>query len=115
MSVKSHHLLTRVMGNLVRPLPGQESEAVLKIPTDLLEEIQTYLASTDKDGNKKWALYWLDGRHEIVAGPTIEEAFRNAGIGRGALSALDVYTEGPDLKYEWDKTEKSWKKKEGSE
>ena len=42
---------------------------------------------------KKYKLYWLDGRTEIKEGCDAIEAFNRAGIGRGALRALDYYEE----------------------
>ena len=42
---------------------------------------------------KKYKLYWLDGRTEIIEGYDAVDAFNRAGIGRGALPALDYYEE----------------------
>ena len=42
---------------------------------------------------KKYKLYWLDGRTEIIYGNDTVDAFNRAGIGRGALRALDYYEE----------------------
>lgn len=38
-----------------------------------------------------YKLYWLDGKTEIVRGLSASDAFNKAGIGRGALPALDYY------------------------
>jgi hypothetical protein len=43
------------------------------------------------DLNKRFNLYWLDGKVEPVEGTDIKDACRNAGIGDGALSALDYW------------------------
>ena len=40
---------------------------------------------------KKYKLYWLDGRTEIIEGNDVVDAFNRAGIGRCALRALDYY------------------------
>lgn len=40
---------------------------------------------------KKFKLYWLDGKTEIVAGRDIADAFSRAGYGAGAVRALDYY------------------------
>lgn len=40
---------------------------------------------------KKYKLYWLDGKTEVVEGQNIADAFRRAGLGAGALRALDYY------------------------
>ena len=42
---------------------------------------------------KKFQLFWLDGKTEIVEGTDIADAFRRAGYGNGAISALDYYKE----------------------
>lgn len=39
----------------------------------------------------KYKLYWLDGKIEIIEGYDAVDAFNRAGIGRGALPALDYY------------------------
>ena len=42
---------------------------------------------------KKFKLFWLGGRIEIIEGKTIAEAFTLAGYGAGAVRALDYYKE----------------------
>ena len=42
---------------------------------------------------KKYKLYWLDGHQEIIDGNDAVDAFNRAGIGCGALPALDYYEE----------------------
>ena len=42
---------------------------------------------------KKFRLHWLDGKTEVVEGLNITNACQNAGIGNGALKALDYYKE----------------------
>ena len=42
---------------------------------------------------KKYKLYWLDGHTEVIEGYDAVDAFNRAGIGRGALPALDYYEE----------------------
>lgn len=42
---------------------------------------------------KKFILHWLDGTHEEVSGYDIADACRRAGIGAGALPALDWWKE----------------------
>ena len=41
---------------------------------------------------KKFRLYWLDGKEEIIEGETIAKAFTAAGYGAGAIHPL-VYCE----------------------
>lgn len=42
---------------------------------------------------KKYKLYWLDGKTQIIEGFDAADAFNRAGIGRGALAVLDYYVE----------------------
>lgn len=42
---------------------------------------------------KKYKLHWLDGHTQIIEGYDVVDAFNRAGIGRGALPALDYYEE----------------------
>ena len=39
----------------------------------------------------KYKLYWLDGTEEVVEGQNIADACNKAGIGAGAIRALDYY------------------------
>lgn len=41
----------------------------------------------------KFKIHWLHGEEQIVEGATAAEAFNNAGIGAGALPAVDYYEE----------------------
>ena len=43
--------------------------------------------------HKTFRLHWLDGKKELVEGPDIATAMNNAGIGAGALPALDYWEE----------------------
>ena len=38
-----------------------------------------------------YKLHWLDGKTEVIRGLSASEAINMAGIGRGALHALDYY------------------------
>lgn len=43
---------------------------------------------------KTYTLFWLTGETQLVTGNSPAEAMNNAGIGNGALRALDFYEEG---------------------
>lgn len=43
---------------------------------------------------KTFTLFWLTGETQLVTGNSPAEAMNNAGIGNGALRALDFYAEG---------------------
>lgn len=61
---------------------------------------------------KKYTLFWLDGKSEVVTGNDVSSAFNNAGYGAGAMRALDFYAEGDQREnYIWNSTEHSWKSK----
>lgn len=42
---------------------------------------------------RRFKLYWLDGKVEIVEGNDIADAFTKTGYGAGAIRALDWYKE----------------------
>lgn len=42
---------------------------------------------------KKFKLHWLHGKPEIVESTDIADACRRAGIGNGAIPALDYWEE----------------------
>lgn len=42
---------------------------------------------------RKFKLYWLSGDTEIVEGTSIDDAFRRAGYGQGAIRGLDWFEE----------------------
>ena len=58
---------------------------------------------------QKFTLFWLTGKSEVVDGIDIANAMNNAGIGNGALRALDFHAKG-DIreKYIWVKEKRSW-------
>lgn len=41
----------------------------------------------------KFKIHWLDGKVEIVEGRDFPDAFRSAGLGAGAVKAVDYYEE----------------------
>lgn len=47
---------------------------------------------------KTFILHWLDGKTETVTGTDIANACNQAGIGTGALQALDYYEEKKEKK-----------------
>lgn len=60
---------------------------------------------------KSFTLFWLTGEYQIVKGTDISSAMNNAGIGNGALRALDFYASGECVKdYEWDNDSRNWNK-----
>ena len=61
----------------------------------------------------QWSLYWLTGKREIIEGPDIVTAMNRAGIGAGALSALDFYKKrAEDHAYRWAADDRRWVKEE---
>mgnify|MGYP007069468862 CR=1 FL=1 len=43
---------------------------------------------------KYFTIYWRHGVRQVVKGKTVDEAFNNAGIGAGAVAAVDWYDDG---------------------
>lgn len=41
-----------------------------------------------------FTIYWRHGQRQVVEGETVDEAFKNAGIGAGAIAAVDWYDNG---------------------
>lgn len=61
----------------------------------------------------RWTLYWLTGDQQVVEGEQIHAAMNNAGIGAGALRALDFYKEGAeDHGYRWSSAGRRWIKED---
>lgn len=57
---------------------------------EALEEIEKFKKSREI---KIFKLYWLNGRVEEVKGTTIQHACSKAGLGVGAIRALDYFEE----------------------
>lgn len=57
----------------------------------------------------KYTFYWLDGTREVLEGLSVAGAFRDAGYGAGAMSALDFTCNGENDSYVWGG--KGWNKK----
>ena len=63
----------------------------------------------DADPATRWSLYWLTGDRQIVEGPDIATAMNCAGVGAGALAALDFYAKGDgDHGYRWSADDRRW-------
>lgn len=61
--------------------------------------------------NSKWfTIFWRNGSKSFVFGPTIEDACNHAGIGNGALSAVDWYDEGIKNTHYYNKAKHEWTK-----
>ena len=59
----------------------------------------------------KWfTIFWRDGSKSFVFGPTIEDACNHAGIGNGALRAVDWYDEGVKNTHYYNKAKHEWTK-----
>lgn len=59
----------------------------------------------------EFTLFWLTGETQIVKGLDISNAMNNAGIGNGALRALDFYSSGDKRnEYVWNKSNRGWDK-----
>lgn len=52
--------------------------------------------------------FWLDGTKSTLEGNDITHAFNNAGIGAGAIPALDFHMEGDSEDYIFDKETHRW-------
>ena len=53
----------------------------------------------------------MDGYREVLVGVTIADAVRRGGYGGGAVNAIDLYVDGDDSSYVWDKELHRWVRK----
>lgn len=61
------------------------------------------------DPEKTFTLFWRNGDAQLVTGATVEQACNNAGIGGGAIAALDWWARGDDrANYVWNKDRHQW-------
>lgn len=74
---------------------------------EAIKRVEAVLTDDAADSVRTYTLYWLGGDKQKVSGINIASAMNNAGIGAGALSALDFYSSDDD--YVWD-DEKGWTK-----
>lgn len=74
---------------------------------EAIKRVEDVLTDDAADSVQTFTLYWLGGDKQKVSGINIESAVNNAGIGAGALPALDFYSFDDD--YVWD-DEKGWTK-----
>lgn len=74
--------------------------------------IDTLLETFDSYADERvFTLYWLTGDAQTITGPDIATAMNNAGIGGGALGALDFWAAGPqDPDYYWDQDAHTWRR-----
>ena len=62
--------------------------------------------------DRKFVLYWLNGKSETVQGRDATEAIARAGYGRGAIPALDFMAPyGDGIEYEWSIDRRTWVRK----
>jgi hypothetical protein len=57
---------------------------------------------------KKFTLYWLTGKREVITGNNLLDACMKEGYGNGAMRALDFHSEGENNDYSWNKTTRNW-------
>lgn len=107
-------LTERDGGNEVRILTGKKEssikfwKALIEASTNALIELGVEVNT--KNIKKKFTLFWLDGKREVVEGYDIANAINSAGYGQGAMRALDFHAEGDCNEYAWDAGAKAWEK-----
>jgi hypothetical protein len=80
-----------------------------KVTVDALKKF--FELATTAAAEREWVLFWRTGEKQVIKGPTIEQAFSSAGIGSGALGALDFYdevNEDRNNKYVFNKETHEW-------
>lgn len=71
-------------------------------------------AQPRRDEAPRFTLHWLDGKKEVVSGPTIGDAITKAGYGNGAMRALDFWSVGENDNWYWDKRT-GWERKKDTD
>ena len=59
----------------------------------------------------KYTFFWLCGVRDVYEGKSPADALNKAGVGQGAVRALDFWAEGDNKEYGYDKDKKEWVKK----
>lgn len=108
-SLTATHGATTAVYDLVTTLQrvldteDDDTNAVQDVIDDYVDIAQSY------NDERVYTIYWLTGDTQTVAGPDAVTAMNNAGIGAGALAAMDFYDAGPrDPNYVWDKEAREW-------
>jgi len=61
---------------------------------------------------KKFRLYWLSGKTEVIEGKDFENAWLKTGFNSRVKTTLDFWSEGEEQKYTWNSNERMWIPKE---
>lgn len=82
--------------------------------TGAMEGVESYVLVSELEDVAQppsWALYWRDGRKQVITGSSIEQAFSRAGYGGGAIHALDFYERVVDggRNWVWNSERREWK------
>jgi hypothetical protein len=59
----------------------------------------------------QFTFYWRTGERQVLSGDDAADALNKAGYGGGAVRALDFHAKGDNQEYEWDATEREWKRR----
>lgn len=58
---------------------------------------------------KTYTLFWRNGDTQLIRGDDPEQAFHRAGIGAGAMPALDFWDTGDTRRlFAWDAEKREW-------
>jgi hypothetical protein len=57
---------------------------------------------------KKFTLYWLTGKKEVITGNNLLDACMKAGYSNGTIKALDFYSKDENNDYLWNKVTRNW-------
>lgn len=83
-------------------------EAGIREALGHIESLQVEEAPT----TNTYTLFWRTGQRQLVQGTDPVDAMNNAGIGGGALPALDFWSQGDDQEWIWNKENKNWERKD---
>lgn len=57
---------------------------------------------------KKYRVYWVDGRTEIIEGINFEDAFYRAGYSSNHKALVDLIEQGEYQLHDWNEDRKRW-------
>lgn len=85
---------TAVELGLVKPNASADGPTLMMLCKDIVDYTKNLESKNGSTAVKKFTIYWLDGRRDVIEGTSIEDAFRKAGYGGGATAAIDWYDNG---------------------
>lgn len=84
-----------------------DDQFTLTVTREHYERAKAILDKTNENGEVSFIFYFLDGKHSVLQGRTVEEAFGKQ-YSRGALAAVDFYEQEDEPSYKWVVDKRKW-------